>query len=265
MMITPVGQRSTHSPHRVQTSSSITNTTWSSGSTPGWSVSTASAMVSAPSMWMHFHGQMSTQPSHMMHSDWSMWRNCLGLTALPRSSGAISVSTYSPGNDGMGGLASVRAIAASDLPYQRAAVCRCLDRRGGRRLLPPVLPPEPHVDLEQPEDDVEGRGDDVADHLLADDDAAPPEERDAVAEDDVVLVAKEVEGTDRDADRVGPPLELAVGPPQPAVGYHAVDHQQDGEDEGGADECLAPRRGRAGLPSVPDEEHDSDHHAKHDQ
>ena len=39
-----------------------------------------SATASVESMWMHFHGQMSTQPSHMMHSAWSMWRNCLGLT-----------------------------------------------------------------------------------------------------------------------------------------------------------------------------------------
>src|SRR3954465_14824281 len=70
-------------------------------------------MVSAPSMWMHFHGQMSTQPSHMMHSDWSMWMNCLGLTALVRSSGAISVSTYSPGKSGIGGLASVLAMSGN--------------------------------------------------------------------------------------------------------------------------------------------------------
>ena len=33
-------------------------------------------------MWMRFHGQMSTHPSHMMHSVWSMWMNCFGLTAL---------------------------------------------------------------------------------------------------------------------------------------------------------------------------------------
>src|SRR5437763_10960504 len=120
MMITPVGQRSTHRPQRVQTSSSMTNTTWSSGSTPGWSVLTASAMVSAPSMWMHFHGQMSTQPSHMMHSDWSMWMNCLGLTVLVRSSGAISVSTYSPGKSGIGGLASVLAMTDQFYGIRRA-------------------------------------------------------------------------------------------------------------------------------------------------
>ena len=84
MMMTPVGHRSTQRPQRVQTSSSTMNTTWSSGSSPGAPVLSASAMVSVESMWMHFHGQMSTQPSHMMHSDWSMWRNCLGLTALAR-------------------------------------------------------------------------------------------------------------------------------------------------------------------------------------
>src|SRR5438309_11418642 len=80
MMITPVGQRSTQSPQRVHTSSSTTKITWSSGSSPGDSVLTASAIASVDSMWMHFHGQMSTQPSHMMHSDWSMWRNCLVLS-----------------------------------------------------------------------------------------------------------------------------------------------------------------------------------------
>src|ERR1700737_1725387 len=111
MMITPVGQRSTHSPQRVHTSSSTMKTTWSSGSMPGCSVSTASATVSADSIQMHFHGQMSTQPSHMMHSDWSMWRNCLGLTAFERSADSISVRVYSPGKLGIGGLASVRAMA----------------------------------------------------------------------------------------------------------------------------------------------------------
>ena len=44
----------------------------------------ASTMASGVTMWMHFHGQMSTQPSHMMHSVWSMWMNCFGLTALVR-------------------------------------------------------------------------------------------------------------------------------------------------------------------------------------
>ena len=93
MMMTPVGQRSTQRLHRVQTSSSTTKITWSSGSMPGSTVLVASVIASVESMWMHFHGQMSTQPSHMMHSDWSMWRNCLGLTDRPRSSGATSWRT----------------------------------------------------------------------------------------------------------------------------------------------------------------------------
>ena len=83
-MMTPVGQRSTHSAQRVHTSSSMKNTHWSVGSTPGCSVSIASAIASVRTMWMHFHGQMSTQPSHVMHSDWSMWMNCFGLTARVR-------------------------------------------------------------------------------------------------------------------------------------------------------------------------------------
>ena len=44
-------------------------------------------------MWMHFHGQMSTQPSHMMHSDWSMWMNCFGFTALPSHAASTSWRT----------------------------------------------------------------------------------------------------------------------------------------------------------------------------
>ncbi len=43
-------------------------------------------------MWMHFHGQMSTQPSQRMHSAWSMWRNCFGLTAWVRKLGSTSCS-----------------------------------------------------------------------------------------------------------------------------------------------------------------------------
>src|SRR5436190_2166586 len=158
MMITPVGQRSTQRPQRVQTSSSTTKTTWSSGSRPGCSVPTASATVSAPSMWMHFHGQMSTQPSHMMHSDWSMWRNCFGFTDLLRSSGAISCRTYSPGNAGIGGLASV--LATSDPPHQRTAEV------GGRHLgaldLSALLPHRPERDLPSEHHDVDARRDHVA-------------------------------------------------------------------------------------------------------
>ena len=51
---------------------------------PTLSTPVASAIASGATMWMHFQGQMSTQPSHMMHSVWSMWMNCLGFTALVR-------------------------------------------------------------------------------------------------------------------------------------------------------------------------------------
>ena len=83
-MMTPVGQRSTQRAQRVQTSSSTMNATWSRGSSPGCSVLTASAIAPTETMWMHFQGQMSTQPSHRMHSAWSMCRNCFGLTAWVR-------------------------------------------------------------------------------------------------------------------------------------------------------------------------------------
>ena len=67
--------------------------TWSDGSTPGWSTPTASSIAFGVTMWMHFHGQMSTQPSHMMHSDWSMWMNCLGLTAFDSQAASTSWRT----------------------------------------------------------------------------------------------------------------------------------------------------------------------------
>ena len=86
-MMTPVGQRSTQSAQRVQMSSSTMNATWSWGSSPGCSVPMASSIAATETMWMHFHGQMSTQPSQRMHSAWSMWRNCFGLTAWVRKPG----------------------------------------------------------------------------------------------------------------------------------------------------------------------------------
>ena len=92
-MMTPVGQRSTHSAHRVQMSSSTMNATWSRGSSPGCSVFTASEIASTETMWMHFHGQMSTHPSQRMHSAWSMWRNCFGLTAPVRYAASTSCSS----------------------------------------------------------------------------------------------------------------------------------------------------------------------------
>jgi hypothetical protein len=83
-MITPVGHRSTQSAQRVQTSSSMMKMTWSLGVEAGLLGVHRLRDGVGLTMWMHFHGQMSTQPSHMMHSDWSMWMNCLGLTAFVR-------------------------------------------------------------------------------------------------------------------------------------------------------------------------------------
>src|SRR5689334_15890720 len=110
---------------------------------------------------MHFHGQMSTQPSHMMHSAWSMWRNCLGLTDLPSSSGLISASVYSPGNAGIGGLASVRAMR-SDLLHEGTAEGR-LDHLNFGLPLTTLLPRRPQGNLRAQEDDVDARDDDVTD------------------------------------------------------------------------------------------------------
>src|SRR5262249_34584094 len=87
----------------------------------GLSALTDSSIAPVESMWMHFQGQMSTQPSHMMHSAWSMWRNCLGLTALVSHFGSTSCSTYEVENSGIGGFASVRAT--SRLRRDGTAVC----------------------------------------------------------------------------------------------------------------------------------------------
>src|SRR5690349_3897282 len=174
-MITPVGHRSTHSAQRVHTSSSMRNTTLSLGSTPGSSVPSASAMDCGCSMWMHFHGQMSTQPSHMMHSDWSMWMNCLGLTAFWSSSGETSCRTYSPGNEGRGGLASVLAIGPPLSPLDHGpAERRCARHLGGSRLAATLLEGDPQPGLGYQEQDVDGGGDDVAERLERHDDAAAP-------------------------------------------------------------------------------------------
>src|SRR5689334_21358418 len=110
-MMTPVGQRSTHRAQRVQTSSSTTKNTWSLGSSPGASEFNDSPTALVDSMWMHFHGQMSTQPSQRMHSAWSMCRNCLGLTAWVSQLGSTSCNTYEVENSGIGGLASFLAIS----------------------------------------------------------------------------------------------------------------------------------------------------------
>src|SRR5512138_3877840 len=76
-------------------------------------------MASVESMWMHFQGQMSTQPSHMMHSAWSMCRNCLGLTAWVSHFGSTSCNTYDVENSGIGGFASVLAITLCRLRCSR--------------------------------------------------------------------------------------------------------------------------------------------------
>ena len=50
-----------------------------------------------------------------MHSAWSMWRNCFGLTAWVSHFGSTSCNTYEVENSGIGGFASVRAI--TDPPW----------------------------------------------------------------------------------------------------------------------------------------------------
>src|SRR3989440_7685075 len=72
-------------------------------------------MALVESMWMHFHGQMSTQPSHRMHSAWSMCRNCLGFTAWVSHLGSTSCRTYEVENSGIGGFASLRAMSTRSL------------------------------------------------------------------------------------------------------------------------------------------------------
>ncbi len=84
-MITPSGTAvdAVRAPRAVMSSSTM-NATWSLGSSPGCSVFTESLIALTDTMWMHFHGQMSTQPSQRMHSAWSMCRNCFGFTDAVR-------------------------------------------------------------------------------------------------------------------------------------------------------------------------------------
>src|SRR5438270_5079569 len=261
-MITPVGQRSTHRAQRVQTSSSMTNTTWSSGSMPGSGVFTASATVSGDSMWMQFHGQMSTQPSHMMHSDWSMWMNCLGVTAFCSSSGETSCRTYSPGNEGRGGLASVLATR----PPSGSLDHRSAEGRGPRHLghrsrpAASLLEGDPQGSLGAQHDDVDPGDDDVSQRLERDDDASPPGGR----LDGGVGPGVEDRplGRDGDQDAVGAPEQLVVGPLQPLVGHHAVAHEQDAEHERGGDASLAPWQRPPRRPAAPDDE---DHSRAYDE
>src|SRR5207248_5830237 len=101
--------------------------------------------------------------------------NCLGLTAFWSSSGETSCRTYSPGNDGRGGLASVLAIGPPLGPRHHGTA----EGRGprhlasGGRLAATLLVGDPQPDLRHQKDDVDAGGDDVAERLERDDDAAP--------------------------------------------------------------------------------------------
>ena len=81
----------------------------------------ASEIAETDTMWMHFHGQMSTQPSQRMHSAWSMWRNCFGFTAVGSQLGSTSWSTYSADRSGIGGFASNLRTIETLAAYLRGA------------------------------------------------------------------------------------------------------------------------------------------------
>jgi hypothetical protein len=68
------------------------------------------------------------------------------------------------------------------------------------------------------------------------------------------------EGTERDADLVAAPLQLAVGPLEEAVGDDAVDHEEHAEAEQGRGEGLAPGHAgaRLALFARPDDRADQD-------
>src|SRR5215468_4836438 len=90
---------------------------------------------------MHFHGQMSTQPSHKMHSAWSMCRNCFGFTACVSHLGSTSCNTYEVENSGIGGLASVRATTTphSEVVTGRPYADVRFERRKRENIVPPVI------------------------------------------------------------------------------------------------------------------------------
>src|SRR5581483_6187512 len=100
--------------------------------------------------------------------------NCLGLTAFCRSSGATSWRTYSPGNEGRGGLASVFAMAPPLRPLDQGSVeHRGPLHVGGGRLAATLLEGDPQRHLEDEHRDVDGGGDDVAERLERHEDASP--------------------------------------------------------------------------------------------
>src|SRR4051794_29990272 len=113
--------------------------------------------------------------------------NCLGLTAFCSSSVETSCRTYSPGNDGRGGLASVLAIRLppSGSRYHGAPEPRpALDGSlGGSRAATPLLEGGPQADVQPEHQDVDGCGDDVAQCLVGPrDPAAPADGRGGLAE-----------------------------------------------------------------------------------
>ena len=131
-------------------------------------------------MWMHFHGQMSTQPSQRMHSAWSMWRNCFGLTACGeerRVDFLQHVVGREVGHRRVGVGAGHRRHAFAFERVDRSAE---RSRRSGRpkrdvrgfvggRLRPSaLLPHHEQRDVQAEEHDVDHDDDDVAHGLLVD-------------------------------------------------------------------------------------------------
>src|SRR3954469_19120443 len=113
--------------------------------------------------------------------------NCLGLTAFCSSSVETSCRTYSPGNDGRGGLASVLAIRfpPSGSRYHGTSEPRsALDGSlGGGGASSPLLEGHPEGDVQPEHQDVDGGGDDVAQGLVGHrDPAAPADRRGGLAE-----------------------------------------------------------------------------------
>src|SRR5262249_17575766 len=148
------------------------------------------------------------------------------------------MSWYSSLHSGIGGLASVRAMQSSPLPYKRTAVGgrRQLRRRLG---LAALLPPRPHGDLQAEEEPVDQDDDDVAEGL----------------ERDVEREPREVEhlggGVVADPDAVGAPVQLVLLVGEPLVGHHAVGQEQHAEHVGGGQHRLAPTDRSAGRAALP--------------
>ena len=219
-------------------------------------------------MWMHFHGQMSTQPSQRMHSAWSMWRNCFGFTDCGQVRRVdflelVVDREVGHGRVGIGAchqrhrrpLGAGRGLGAgAGAAAQRAAEARPLrgvSSAGGflrrRRCASATSTNSEDVEPEQRRRRCM-RDDDVAQRRVVD------VERPVHGKNEHVLAAAEHEVR-------GAPLQVLVGEREPLVRDDAVRERHQREHADRASHALGPRRGPVRLgPAHEDEDDDQSDH-----